>query len=220
MTASPARFTFDLDLGRREEKNRLLTESAMAALIEDTRTAAFAEGFAAGEQGVAAKAAKQLAAAAAALGDRVAAFAATIDDMQRDTISGAAGLSASIARKLAASLVAQQPTAEIEALIVECLASLDGAPHLVIRCNAELADAVREIAQAHMHTSGFTGRLVVMGDPDIELGDCRLEWVDGGIVRDRAAIAAEIDRRIAAFVAAHRTRDGASGTAETDNGNH
>ena len=68
---------------------------------------------------------------------------------------------------------------------------------------------------AHIQTSGFSGRLVVMGDPDIALGDCRLEWVDGGIVRNEAAIAAEIDRRIAAFAAAQKHHDGAQGAGET-----
>jgi flagellar assembly protein FliH len=208
--AAPAKFTFDLDLGRREEKNRLLTESAMAAMLADARTAGYAEGFAAGEQGANAKAAKQLAAAAGALGDRVAAFAASLDDMKKTTLADAVDLAASIAKKLAAGLVGGQPTAEIEALIVECLAGLEGVPHLVVRCNAELADAVRQVATQHIEISGFTGRLVVMGDPEIPLGDCRLEWVDGGIVRERTQIEAEIDRRIVAFLTARGINNGAS----------
>ncbi len=32
---------------------------------------------------------------------------------------------------------------------------------------------------------GFEGRIVVLGEPDIALGDARLEWADGGIVRER-----------------------------------
>jgi flagellar assembly protein FliH len=72
------------------------------------------------------------------------------------------------------------------------------------------------VAMQHIETSGFSGRLVVMGDPEIALGDCRLEWVDGGLVRDRAATAAEIDRRIAAFLAARGIKDdGAAGAGES-----
>lgn len=216
MSAAPAKFTFDLDLGRREEKNRLLTESAMAAMLADARTAGFAEGFAAGEQGVTAKAAKQLATAAGVLGDQVAAFAASLDDMKKTTLSEAVDLATSIARKLASSLVAAQPQIEIEALIAECLSGLDGVPHLVIRCHSELADAVRQIATDRIHASHFTGRLVVMGDPDIPAGDCRLEWVDGGLVRDQAAISAEIDSRIAAFLAARGITHGATDAGEND----
>jgi flagellar assembly protein FliH len=108
-----------------------------------------------------------------------------------------------IGRKLARHLLDREPTAEIEALLAECLASLDAVPHLVIRCNPDLADAVREIATARIATSGFTGRLVVLGEPDITLGDARLEWVDGGIVRDSTELETQIDTRIAQYLAAH-----------------
>ena len=37
---------------------------------------------------------------------------------------------------------------------------------------------------------GFEGRLVTFGEPDIAPGDVRLEWADGGIVRDRSRIEA------------------------------
>ena len=49
-------------------------------------------------------------------------------------------------------------------------------------------------------------RLVVLGDPDRTDGDARLEWVDGGIARDRAALEGEIDRRVAAYIASRRTQ--------------
>jgi flagellar assembly protein FliH len=187
----------------------------MEAMIAEARKAGFAEGFVAGEQGVAAKAAKQLSNAAQALGDRVAAMAASLDDVKKATLGEAVDLAASIARKLASSLVAAQPAKEIETLVAECLATLEGVPHLVIRCNAELADQVREIATSRIHTSGFTGRLVVMGDPEIPMGDGRLEWVDGGLVRDQAAIGSEIDKRIESFLAARGIKNGA-GAGETE----
>ena len=105
-------------------------------------------------------------------------------------------------RKLATHLVDSQPTAELEALIAECMPSLSGVPHLVIRCHPNLADGIRDIATAHMQTSGFSGRLVVMGDPDLRIGDGRLEWVDGGLVRDIGAISKDIDVKISAYLAA------------------
>jgi flagellar assembly protein FliH len=216
VSPTPAKFTFDLDLGRREEHHRLLSESAVASMVADARTAGFAEGYAAGEQGVTAKAAKQLSAAATALGERVAAIAASLDDNRKSTLAEAVELAASIARKLASSLVATHPTAEIEALVAECLASLENVPHLVIRCHTELADAVRELATDRIAASGFAGRLVVMGDPEIAIGDCRLEWVDGGLVRDQATLGIEIDSRIAAFLAARGIKQGASGARETE----
>ena len=204
MTAAPAKFRFDLDLGHREERNSVLTESALAAIVSNARAEGYRDGLAEGQRASVVKAAERLAHAAEILADHAAAVNAAIDDHRQQTLTEAAELAAVIGKKLARSLVASQPAAEIEALIAECLVSLDSVPHLVIRCAPDLADAVREIAMARIATSGFTGRLVVLGDPDQVSGDARLEWVDGGIARDRTVLEAEIDRRVAAYVTAQR----------------
>lgn len=202
MTAAPAKFTFDLDLGHRQERNSLMTESAMTALVNNARAEGYRDGLAEGTKAATVKAAERLAHAAEQLANHVAAQHAALDDARHETLGDAVALAAAIGKKLASQLLAKEPTGEIEALIVECLASLDTAPHLVIRCAPDLADAVREIALARIATSGFSGRLVVMPDPEQAPGDARLEWVDGGIARDRAVLEDNIDKRLAAYLAA------------------
>jgi flagellar assembly protein FliH len=203
MTAAPAKFRFDLDLGHRQERNSVITDSALAAMISNARAEGYADGLADGERASVVKAAERMAHAAEVLADHVASMSAALDDHRHQTLTEAVDLAATIGKKLASTLVAAQPTREIEALLADCLSSLDAVPHLVIRCAPELAEAVREIATARISTSGFTGRLVVLGDPDHALGDARLEWVDGGVARDRAVLEADIDRRVSTYVAAH-----------------
>jgi len=55
-----------------------------------------------------------------------------------------------------------------------------------------------EIAQAR----GFEGRLVVLSDAAMAPGDCSIEWADGGVARDHAAILAAIDDVVTRYVAA------------------
>jgi len=208
-TAVPAKFRFDLDLGHRQERNSVLTESALATLIANARAEGRQQGIEEGTRSAMAQAAGRLAQAAEKLADHAAALNAAMDDHRHRTLTDAVSLASTIARKLAGHLVALYPAGEIEALISECLASLDGVPHLVIRCAPELADQVRDIAQTRITTSGFSGRLIVMGDPDRPIGDARLEWVDGGLERNQATLAEEIDRRIGAYLAA---RNGAGTT--------
>ena len=64
------------------------------------------------------------------------------------------------------------------------LASFEDTALEIISENGERFVTVRDLAAARMQTSGFAGRLVVMGDPEIVPGDARIEWADGGIVRD------------------------------------
>ncbi len=210
--ARPARFTFDLDLEDAPLKaaNKAappppppgIPEEVVAQLVAAAREEGLAEGRSAGKQNVEAVAAQALAAAAGTLATQTAKAATALDEALAAQRQEAVDLALSIGRKLALHLIARHPIAELQALIAECMASLNGVPHLVIRCHPELADAVRDAATAQMQTSGFAGRLVVMGDPDIRLGDGKLEWSDGGLVRDIAAISSQIDRHIASYLAA------------------
>ncbi|MET3924152.1 hypothetical protein [Devosia sp. 2618] len=205
--ASPARFNFDLDLGQRstaaQPPKPTVPEDLVAQLIAQAREEAYAEGVAAGQRNATTVAAETLAAAAATLATQTAEMTAALDDAANLARRDAIELAASIGRKLALHLLARYPTVELDALIAECMENLNGVPHLVVRCNPAIADAIRDIATAHMQTSGFSGRLVVMGDPDQRLGDGRLEWVDGGLVRDLGAIAKDIDTKISAYLSAH-----------------
>ena len=55
--------------------------------------------------------------------------------------------------------------------------------------------------------SGFQGRLIVLAEPDIEAGDCKIEWADGGVVRERAAIDAKISELVESYVASRKQAD-------------
>jgi flagellar assembly protein FliH len=76
-----------------------------------------------------------------------------------------------------------------------------------VRVNNELYPAVRERLAEIARARGFEGRLVVLGETDIALGDCRIEWADGGAIRDRAAIEKTIDDLVARYVAARRSAE-------------
>lgn len=216
--AQLARFTFDLDLqapgmgGRAANGHPAppvpsIPEDMVAQLIAAARAEAYAEGLAEGERNAATMSEQTIAAAAGALAAQTAPMVEALDQAMARHQGEAAELALSVGRKLALNLIARFPLSELEALVAECLTSLGGVPHLVIRCHPNLADAIRDAATAQMSHSGFSGRLVVMGDPDIRLGDGRLEWVDGGVVRDIVETAREIDRQIASYLAA-RTRTG------------
>jgi flagellar assembly protein FliH len=220
MSAAPARFTFDLDLTRGgpalAAEGDLLTASAQEELRHAARDeghkAGYDAGFAAGERSAASVAEQALAVAASMLTDRAASLLGQIDQARAEAQHDAVALSALIAGKLANALIAREPAAELEALLAECLAGLEHAPHLVIRCHPDLADRLRDVAAERAAASGFAGRLIVMGEPEIALADGRIEWADGGLVRDMDAVGVEIDARIAEYLAAR----GITVSEETD----
>ena len=74
-----------------------------------------------------------------------------------------------------------------------------------MRVNDALYAAAREKLDAIARTRGFEGRLVVLGEPGVAVGDCRIEWADGGINRDSAAADAAISEAVARYVNARRS---------------
>jgi flagellar assembly protein FliH len=107
-----------------------------------------------------------------------------------------------VGRKLAPALIAQQPLAEIAALAGDCFRQIVAAPHVVVRVNDALYAAARDRLEELLRSSGFEGRLVVLAEPDIAAGDCRIEWADGGVIRDRAATEAAIAEAVNRYIAA------------------
>lgn len=200
--AEPARFNFDLDLGHARHSARVFDDAELSALIENARAEGRAAGRAEAESEATTRAAEAAAGAAEALAAELERSADALDRRTAEIRAEAADLARLMAGKLAMALIDSQPQTEVEALIAECMASLERAPHLVVRCHADLAAAIDKTATGLAAEKGFEGRLVVMGEPDIAPGDCRIEWADGGVVRDRAAIEKAIDDRVARFVGA------------------
>ncbi|MCC0057450.1 MAG: hypothetical protein H6883_15115 [Rhodobiaceae bacterium] len=204
--SAPVRYQFDkvfaLDAAKTPEPPKM---DVIAA--ETQARQARQDGF---EEGRAAAAADQAARAAAALEKLVAALPALQQQAEAATRrmqADACRIGHAIAVKLAGALVAREPLAGIEALLAQTLAELQGVPHLVIRVNEALADTLKEKAEAQARLSGFDGRLIVMGEPNIRPGDARIEWAEGGIVRDMAGIEEAIGEAVSRFLGAGVSRD-------------
>ena len=218
--AAPARFLFDTDFSRPEPppvpaeppRPTIDLEQHLAELVEvedRTRAEAFAEGredgYAAGRADAEARAAERLADEAAAIAVAAGRLLGTLDAERLAIEARAVDLAVIAARKLAEHLVEREPLAEIRALLAECLGPLRKAPHLVVRLAARDADALKTHVDRIARETGFEGRIVILGEDEIGRGDCRIEWADGGILRDAAAVAAEIEASVARWFQARET---------------
>ena len=201
-SSAPAKYGFDLDLSGNERQSRVMTDARIAEIQDTARAEGYAEGLAQGERTEVARAAAALTAAGQKIANDAVSVLQSIDAADRQSRTEGLELARAIGVKLAANLVSARPEAELDPLIAECLQSLERAPHLVVRCNPALAEKLEQITEAHMAAAGFSGRLIVLTDPDIAPGDGRLEWADGGLVRDMNAILGEIDAAITAYCAA------------------
>ena len=124
--------------------------------------------------------------------------------------SEAVEVALAVARKLCAELIAAQPLVEMTALVSDCFRQLVATPHIVIRINDATYDEAHERIERLARQNGYEGRLVIMAEPDIAHGDCRIEWADGGVVLERAAIEARISELVGRYVASRNEALGAA----------
>ena len=64
-----------------------------------------------------------------------------------------------------------------------------------------LYEDARERIEKLAKQSGFEGRLVILAEPSIATGDCKIEWADGGVVLERAAIETKINELVGRYMA-------------------
>ncbi len=220
--AAPARFLFDLDFSRPEPPPAPVEQARpridldqhlaeMVALEERVRAEAFEEGrqegFVAGRTDAEARAAERLADEAAALADAARALLGALDADRLAIERAAVELALAAARRLAGTLVEREPLAEIRALLADCLGPLRKAPHLVVRLAATDADALKPHVDRIARETGFEGRIVILGEDEVRRGDCRIEWADGGILRDTSHLDGEIDAAIERWFQARAAED-------------
>jgi len=158
------------------------------AAMDAERQASFAAGYAEGETAARAEAEAAAAQAEARTLDAIAGglggMLAAMDDAQ-SAAAAAATIAASqaLARAFPAFARAHGDD-EVLATIRDALASAFDEPRLVIR----LAEADFERIEPNLaevaQRAGYPGRLVTLDDGEIAPGDVRVEWADGGVIRD------------------------------------
>lgn len=202
MTA-PVKFLFDTEFGRGDRRAGG-SPAERQAQVAEAEARGYRNGLAAGRNEAQREAEQQL---AQALGQAAAGIAALSRDMaalEARLENEAVQVAVAVASRLSNALLQREPFAEIEALVADCCRQLVGAPHLVVRVHDRLFETARTRLQQLAAHSGFQGKLVVLADPEVNPGDCRIEWADGGMTRDRAATAAAVTDAVGRYLAVRR----------------
>ena len=195
-----AKYLFDEDFASGEKPTITLVEAERRRA--DAESIAYRNGFAAGQTQAQSEIAQSTASALAVIADGLDRINRALGDIEARLETEAVEVAVAVASKLAPELIAREPFVEISALATECFRHLVKTPHVSVRISADLYAAGKEKLEEIAQARGFEGRLVVQPDAALAAGDCRIEWSEGGVNRDRAATLAVIDDVVARYVAA------------------
>jgi flagellar assembly protein FliH len=200
--AAPAKFLFDTDFAAPDRtRERAATPSEVAQKVAAAEARAYRDGYDAALREAKVESDRRSALALEEIAIAVTGIAARFASVETRMETEAVDVAVAVARKLCSELIAREPLGEVTALVSDCFAQLVSTPHLVVRINDALYEVAHERIDRLAKQSGFAGRLVILAEPEIETGDCRLEWADGGVVLERAAIEAKIGELVGRYIA-------------------
>jgi flagellar assembly protein FliH len=203
--AAPAKFLFDTDFGAQDRSREKAANAAeIAQKIAAAEARAYRDGFDAGQREAQAESARRTALALEEIRLGLQGVGARFAGIETRMETEAVEVAVAVARKLCDGLIAAEPLGEITGLVAECFSHLVATPHLVVRINDQLYDSAHQKIEQLAKASGFQGRLVILAEPEIATGDCRIEWADGGVVLERTAIEAKINELVGRYIASRK----------------
>jgi flagellar assembly protein FliH len=208
----PAKFLFDHDFAAAAQVKPAIPLALHEANIADADAAGYRRGHAAAKAEILAEAEQRTAAALERIAAALEGLMRGLSGVEALLETEAVDVAVAVGKKLAAALVEREPLAEISALAMDCFRHLVTAPHVVVRVNDAQHASVGKPLEEMVRARGLASHLVVLAEPDIQTGDCRIEWADGGINRDRSATEAVIDEAVSRYV---KARLAAAGTQDT-----
>lgn len=173
-----------------------ITVSEHRQLLKVAEDAAFARGEVQARQAIAeqqtASAHEELIALREGLEAALGEFETQLRAQERNLVS----MCFMIARRLCAHLLAREPLAEVVALLSECLAPLRKIPQILIEVPAKDSHALEDMVEHLVMNNSFEGKIRVLRSETMSRGDCRIEWPEGGLIRDRRKTVEHIEEVI------------------------
>jgi flagellar assembly protein FliH len=195
-----AKYLFEEDFATGQSPTMSVVEAERRRA--DAESQAYRKGFAAGQAQVQEEAAQRAAAALTVIADGMARIERGLAGIETRLETEAVDVAVAVGAKLAPELIARQPFAEVGALATECFRHLVKTPHVAVRVGPDIYDAAKDKIEEIARVGGFEGRLVILADSALAPGDCRIEWADGGVARDRATTETTINVCVTRYLGA------------------
>jgi len=172
------------------------SEAELEAAVAGARKTALAEGQAKGKADATTQTERQTATALAAIAGHFAKIDGEVQAATGALRETTIELSLAMVRRLFPEFARQHGLEEVKELLGRCLDTLRTEPRFTVRVASGQAEALRAEVETLAQARGFEGRIVVAADESLKAGDCRIEWSQGGMIRDAGEIWKAIEAAI------------------------
>jgi flagellar assembly protein FliH len=165
--------------------------------IEAIKKDSYEGGLVAGRKAAAHDQAQRLSATLARLDAQIGSLIATAEATRPEQELRVREAALAIARKVLPDYAKRHGLEEIQALVAGIIGEMTGEPRLAVRVNDAQFESIDAGLKELAEKQGYAGKLVLVADPAIMPDDCRIEWADGGIERNSAALWKHIAETVA-----------------------
>jgi len=113
------------------------------------------------------------------IGDLLTQYKNWTHEVHHDSIS----MAVAIMRKLAPELLRGSELPQVEHIVNEAFQFLTDQPKVMIRVASDLEAPLSDKVHLMASRVGYEGQVVLTGDPELELTDCRISWYAGAVER-------------------------------------
>ncbi|MBS0245123.1 MAG: flagellar assembly protein FliH [Proteobacteria bacterium] len=198
--AAAAKFMFDEDFATGEKPTITVVEAERRRA--DAESVAQRRGFEQGQAQARNEQNEHIARALTAMAEQMSRLDAQLSAIEARLESEAVHVAFAVASKLAPELIAREPFAEIEVLAADCFRQLVATPQVTVFIGADIYDSAKAKLEEIALARGLEARLSILSDAAMAPGNCRIEWAEGGVVRDRDAILKAIEEAVNGYIAA------------------
>lgn len=197
------KFMFDTEFGgaggsSSAAKNQpVLYTEADAGLM---KTEAYEEGVRAGQAQAEAGVEKSMANLLETIGAQLGHMMQNQGEQLTGIKQEAADLAYAIASKIAPALLQVAPQTEVARMIEDCLADLPEEPRVVVRASEHVTETLMPKVEQLSAKAGYPGSIIMLPDPEMQPGDCRIEWADGGVERNLEDIQKRLSGLLESFI--------------------
>ena len=164
--------------------------------VDALKKEAYDAGFAAGHQTGADQQTAQLMATLARVDEHIGQMIGNMQAFHQRQDAQMRQLVIAVARKILPDFTARNGLQEIEAVLSGVIAEMVYEPRLVIRVHESQFDPIKTKVHEIAAQRAYAGSVVILSDPEIACGDCRVEWADGGIERNTAGTLKDVEGMI------------------------
>lgn len=162
--------------------------------MEAAKAEAYARGRQEGMDDAMAGIEQQVARTLDAVFSRIAKVFQQHTDWTKEMETDAARLGLAVIGRLAPELARDRELPEVEAVIREAFGFLTEQPKVMIRVAKELEEPLSGKVELMASRVGYEGQVVLVGDPELPIDDCRVSWQAGAVERSLDDVWGQIEQ--------------------------